>query len=263
MSEVSDHKLIEWGKRGIIPGPNEEAKDFSVRASSLLPLHDDFSSELTRVYDLYSVKPDWIKIDYSNRGLLPWQGGCVMVEDDTISMQMRKAYQKRKKIWGIYKKEEIVAHELVHVARATFEEPVFEEILAYQTSTSKFRRFLGPLFRSSKESIIFMVVLFGLTIVNLLYTLPLTLLSGGGGVVLLFFFRLYRNHKTFGNVMKKLKELLGCEKRALSCALRLTDREIFSFAKKSKEEIAAFAEKAKQESLRWRQIYLLSFVNKH
>lgn len=41
-----------------------------------------------------------------------------------------------------------------------YEEPKFEEILAFDSSTSVFRRFFGPIVKSSYESSIFILILF-------------------------------------------------------------------------------------------------------
>jgi hypothetical protein len=104
---------------------------------------------------LYGFKFETAPIFYSNKSLFPWQGGMLWSYFSEKGkcfpkVQMRTKYSKR------YDPTEILAHELVHMARFAFKEPLFEEILAYKTSKSAFRRFLGPLFIYPLESVIFM-----------------------------------------------------------------------------------------------------------
>ena len=52
---------------------------------------------------------------------------------------------------GLYDRAEILAHEFVHAFRVRFGESRFEEHLAWQTSSSAFRRALGGCFRSGPQ----------------------------------------------------------------------------------------------------------------
>lgn len=136
------------------------------------------------------------EVRYSNKGLLPWQGGATFIDEDKIVIQLRKAYERKEKIYGIYPKEEIIAHELVHAKRMHLDEPCFEEILAYRTSSSPFRRYFGPLFRSSFESVLFLLS-FLPAVVNPLYIFP--------SLIIPFFFviRLVKYQRIFAKALQK------------------------------------------------------------
>ena len=74
-------------------------------------------------------------------------------------IQLRSRFRTHQRYSGIYERDELIAHELAHVGRMMFEEPVFEELLAYRTAKSPLRRWLGPLISSSKETLLFVVVI--------------------------------------------------------------------------------------------------------
>lgn len=162
------------------------------------------------LYTCISMIKSNYDIIYSNKGLLPWQGGCTFIEEGKIKIQLRKAYEHKNKIYGIYPKEEIITHELVHAKRMHLEEPCFEEILAYYTSKSSFRRYVGPLFRSSSESILFLLSFFPL-IVNPLYTFAALLIP------LYFIARLIKYQRIFLRALKK---------EPFEKLMQMTDQEI-------------------------------------
>jgi hypothetical protein len=247
MSDLSDKELVDLGARGILPGPHETDRDFLHRIKEKgadIPLP-------AAIEKLFSISPDWVKISHSNKGLLPWQGGFAQMDEESVSIQIRKG---KGKIWGIYSRDEIVSHELVHAARMAFEEPIFEEILAYQTSDSKFRRFYGPIFRTSNESLFFLTSLLALGIVNLFYMIPWVMLLWGGTLLSYFLVRLHANQKKFRQAHEKIRKLVGSEKKALSFLLSLTDEEIFSFSRLTHLQMESYVHQ--QSSLRWRQLRL-------
>ena len=54
--------------------------------------------------------------------------------------------------------EDLISHEHIHFLRSAFNEPRFEELIAYRTSRSKWRKFLGPIFQSPWESYLCMTL---------------------------------------------------------------------------------------------------------
>lgn len=200
--------------RGIIRGPCETEKEFLSRAEQLSScVFSHPALEITQ--KLFSFSPDWVEVCFTNQGLLPWQGGCTLIEGHFIKIQLRKAFLYKKKIYGIYSRDELIAHEFVHAARMAFEEPLFEEILAYRTSTTRFRRYWGPLFRSSFESFVFVLCLAG-AFVNPLYTIGLLLGP------LYYIGRLVRLQNIFRRALKRLP---------LSELVRLSDKEIIAVSR--------------------------------
>lgn len=51
-------------------------------------------------------------------------------------------------------------HESLHAVRIGFNEPRFEEVLAYYYSKSRWRRFFGPLFRKPSHALFFISLIF-------------------------------------------------------------------------------------------------------
>lgn len=172
-----------------------------------------------------------IEVRYSNKGLYFWEGGCTWIEGEKSWIQLRTAFEKRGRYLG-YNREEIVAHEKVHLLRKDFEEPIFEEILAYQMSPSPFHRFFGPLIRSSKEIFLFLALICLAPFQPLFYLGALLLAILGMG-------RLVRNQRIFSLSKLKISEIVGKE-RAFSILLRLKDREIIATSKMEREELAHF-----------------------
>jgi hypothetical protein len=206
--------VTHWDRRGLIPGPDESDEDFVLRAESALPKDPvDFSG----VEGLFGISPDWVSVVIDNRGLRFWHGG--FMEGDRL--------QLRKKVWG-YQREEILSHELAHAGRIAFDEPKYEEILAYQSSRG-FRRFFGPIIQRSWEVY--------LALVACLWW-PLGLSVIGLGLL-----RLCRRQRIFRRLVRKV---------GLPSVYRLSDREIEYLSPRSLAEIHAYAQQ--QTGLRWQMI---------
>ncbi len=280
---ISDLELISLNQRGFIPGPDENEETFLKRVSFLQDLSENpqkiFPSppfpleekvkrhhwDLKRcdLKKLFDIAPDWIAAFHHDKRLPFWQGAATWVFHDPEKnvklalLQFRKSLKKGSHL-GIYKLEEIMAHESVHAARMAFEETLFEEHFAYLTSTSVFRRVFGPIFRRSWEAPVFLTSLLGIPLSLFLwegmtrgvYFAALALLSLG-------LIRLARFHRVFISAYKKLCRLTA--DHAFHVLLRLTDLEIRWFSKKSIEEIREYMQREKGKSLRWRLIYKAYF----
>jgi hypothetical protein len=252
---LSDKVLVERSRRGLIHAPDESEDAYLLRCRAAKKRETSPPSELASA--LFDIEPDWVHLRYSDQRLRFWEGGCTWIEDDQVTLQLRKVFEKKSRYFG-YSREEIIAHELVHVVRGSFEEPIFEEILAYQTSPSFLRRFLGPIFRSSKESAFFIISLCAVCFAALLATFQTFVYLGALGLVAGGTIRLIRAQRIFSRTRKKIGEIVGKEK-ALAVMVRLTDREIIRFSKMKKDEIVLFAMKMSRTQTRWRQIRLAYF----
>ena len=249
-------RLIELNRRGLIQGPDESDEDFLSKCDRSL---DKASSSSPLAQKIFDIDPNWVEIVYDNKGLRFWEGGCTWIEGDRITLQLKKAFKEKLRHWG-YSRDELIAHELVHVARGNFEEPIFEEVLAYQTSSSSFRRFFGPLFRTPTESLVFVAALalfLGMSFFELFeitsFAVLVSLMSYGIG-------RLLWTQRIFKRTRTQLSKLVG-DKRALAVMLRLTDREIIKFSKMSLDEIVSYAKKMGKIKMRWQQI-VSAYLNK-
>ena len=256
--------LIDLNHRGIFPGPFEQHDHFLERAVTAKPILTQ-NRALDRVEEIFSASPDWVKIHFEAKNLLPWEGAVTWIEEDlkgirSVSIQIKSSFMTR-----LYPQDEVIAHEMVHAMRLTFEENRFEEILAFRTSKSRFRRYFGPLFTQPSETkgfVLWMVcswlcywieVLFDFSF-GAKYLLWSPMLALGWGV-----WRLLRSQKIFALALKHLEKAMKKPKKSLALALRLTDREIEQFASYSPEEILLFAEKEKEVSLRWALLFSAYF----
>jgi len=279
--------IYELDRLGIIAGPGETEEIFLQRAGYLLNLRESihlFSPEeipffqdqvadetlreaLPITQTLYGIAPTWLPLYFSNHGLSPWHGASAWIfqkeEDGPLGalIQLRKEWKEKQTLWGLYKRDEVVAHEVSHVGRMAFNEPVFEEFLAYRSSSSRFQRFLGPLLRSSGEAMTFVVILFlilffdALTLVmgydrlylNLMWAkiIPLVLIGA-------LFCRLLINKRIFDQTLSKLESLVPG--RGLSIAYRLTDQEIKQLSKLSPEMIFKLLQEQSDREIRLKQL---------
>ncbi len=271
---IFKEELLSLNERGIIPGPYESIVDFKKRVESIeknrtsikegkILSWSDFDWARSTASQLFDIAPDWVVAYYSNKGLKFWQGAVTYAEYDGHSpavIQIRKNLKNGKYLF-LYDKDEILSHEIIHAARMAFNEPKTEELFAYWTSTSHFRKLFGPIFRSQLESTIFMGIL--CSGISLQFFLPffsspllfsLIQLSNILSLSMLTFclFRLYRTRLKLNQTLKKLTLILDSKQKARSVLFRLTDKEIYFFAKSSITEIMKYIQN--QEELRWQVI---------
>jgi len=286
MIELTDKALLNFNKIGLIPGPNETPDFFAKRAEYCLHLKDNLSDELKACLDAeasaqsdtlnsathslakdYDISPAWVPLFYSNYRLPFWHGGCAWIyqlteETPTAALiQLRSHFRKSPRYLGIYEQQELLTHELCHIGRMAFQEEKYEEVLAYGTSSSRFRRWLGPLVQSSIESVIFLLVIFMLVVFDVFlitmnhsdaYMMALWLKIIPVTLVVIALYRLWKRQKTFKKTVSNLTEIVG--EQANAVIYRLTDKEISSFAKMSTQQIKEYAATQPTDDLRWQVI---------
>lgn len=186
--------LLSCFKRGLIPGPSETEEAFLNRVKASLPRLEWIS--IPPLAPEWGFSIDWVPIVYSKKKLLPWEGAIFW--EDHIQLHPKLQTQT---LCG-NSQTEILHHESIHAARAAFNEPAFEEFLAYSTSPSKWKRLLGPLFTRVWEFPLFALSLFSL------WTLP---------IPLFFLARLIYKQRVFARAKKKIP---------LPILLCLSDKEI-------------------------------------
>ena len=136
-------------EEGFVPAPGEADAAFYLRVKKTKEKW--LSPEKIHEFPIETTTPPFIF--RSNKKLPFWVGGMtwILTFDDGCKIpfiQLPKTLRR----YTFTKEEEILAHERVHALRVAFNEPIFEEILAYQSSPSKFRRFFGPLCATTKET---------------------------------------------------------------------------------------------------------------
>ncbi len=157
----------------------------------------------------------------------------------------------------MYSRKELIAHELAHVGRMMYEEPQFEELFAYQSS-SHWRRWMGPIVTSFKETLLFFCLL--------LLGLLSTFISGWEWGILAPFFlvclgigRVCLRHRTYKKCLCRLEETFSIE-TARHLTYRLLDKEITLFSTLAPTKIREKIEEWAKQSFRW---YFLQSIYVH
>ncbi|HRD55484.1 MAG TPA: hypothetical protein PLC42_03715 [Parachlamydiaceae bacterium] len=276
---MNNEKLLELNSLGLIPGPSESEANFFERAAYCLQIKSrfeealpagQFSEEaLKKVKKLFDISPGWTPFFFSSYQLMPWHGGAAWIFQENEDLptsaffQLKPAFKTNSSYLKVYSRDELIAHEMAHVGRMMFDEPQFEELLAYRTSSSFFRRFFGPIVQSSKESLLFVASLFLAFVADFFFlafdetlyfeaafkAFPFILLA-------LALFRLLKKQYIFSKAFNSLKNMVQNEEKAEAILYRLQDKEIELFSRLSESEIKAYIKKNQENDLRFRLIYL-------
>lgn len=270
---LSKDLLGDYRKQGFIIGPTETEENFLQRVhickdllperffpisspkifnkNQILSLLTDHKQYQHTKYATLLATFSWMPIFLSNYKLPFWIGGVVWIcSEDSVTipiLQLRKHFGKRSRI-NLYLPEEICMHEALHAMRTAFEEPKFEEFLAYSTSPSALHRWLGPLFQTSLESTIFLICLFLGSMGSFFSSLAILPFSVYLSFLIL---RLYARHKAMSACIKNIENLFP-KIDAFSIIIHLTDKEILQFSTMSQKELSLYIRS--QSCLRWRQI---------
>lgn len=267
MAIMENRQTEDLLNEGFIPGPLEEDPTFSHRVHYCLGLRKDleFSIPPNEILEeaflttkpLFGISPSWIPVNFSNHQLPLWVGGCAWIfqktEDSPTGafIQLRRSLKDKSSLL-LYSREELLAHELAHVGRMTFDEPKYEEIFAYMTSPNSFRRFLGPLFSQNWEMMIFMILA-----VFVIMTDICALWWGGWAsytaVFPLKIIPLVWLGWLFGKLTVKQLRMNRLKKRyPVKFLYCLTDREIDAFDQMTDDQVKIYANE--QDCLRWKTI---------
>lgn len=287
-----NNKLLFLNQLGLIPGPGEEKEAFLQRAEycqnlknqlpeeikvhlpdqdlAQQPILDQAAETLKKPYD---CAPHWVPLFFSNYKLPLWHGGCAWIfqmteQSPTAALiQLRQNFSHSPKYLGIYDRNELLTHELAHIGRMMFQEPKFEEVLAYRTANSSFRRWLGPIIQSSTESALFMLLLFVLIVFDVFliatgrpdaFSLALWLKVIPVAIIIAALVRLWKRQRTYKKCLQNLQACVGKDK-AEAVAYRLQDQEIILFSNSSPQHIQNYALAKTKEELRWEIIYQTYF----
>jgi hypothetical protein len=291
-----DQKLLLLNKQGFIPGPDENLKDFLLRVENTKKLSIDpkkffkeknqeflfdFDNKVkkprwnftrSQLINLFDFSPIDLTLFYSDKKLSFFQGAATWIVElqDKLKipiLQFRKKLH-RSTYLKIYTLDELLAHEAIHCARVAFDEPKYEEIFAYMSSSSMLRKHLGPIVNNTKEVIIFFSNLFFYLLFQIFYTFtlyrPFIYISSCFGVILFSYlslglFRLFLKKIKLKKTFKKLLKVLKDKKKARAVLFRLTDKEIENFSKLKKEDILLYLQKNEEKSLRLKVINLAYF----
>ncbi len=211
---------------------------------------------------IFDFSPRFLPAFYSNKKLFFWQGAqtWILGKERFFLLQIRNNFKKGSHLF--YSREEVLAHEAVHAFRYTRKDSFFEEIFAYLTSTSSFRRMWGPLWQKNGEIIFLMItsmvpfLLFPVSPFLGLLCLSSFFLFLGFSV-----FRLSLYRKIFKRAYGVLQKGV-LKKHIFPILIRLEGDEIKEIAKSTWEEVRQKGEKRKESSLRWKSIVEAYFPRK-
>jgi hypothetical protein len=229
---IDDDALLEYFQRGLIPGPEESEEAFLKRASQAEPLSH---SEWSGLPSLFGFAIDWVPISYSNHKIAWWEGAATWISEDQLpSIQLRTNFQKGSFLG--YSRSEVLSHEAIHAARMRFEEPQFEEVLAYATAPQPWKRFFGPLFSRTWEPFVLMLAV----LLGAWWPVVPVLMIG-----LSLGWLIYRQW-----IFKRC-----CRKLSLPAVLCLTDVEMRKLAWMSDDQIQAYLGKKSTLLIRLRRLF--------
>ncbi len=185
--EVFD-KMRTYNAQGIFPIPGESEQNFVLRAENQSKSEsgktDLFLFSYNLLQEVYDIVPSWVQVIFEDKGLSFWEAGCTWCDENKIHgyIQLKKKLLKKSTLFGVYDRDEILSHELVHAVRLPLQSKRFEEIFAYLTSyfvakkkqknfnkktISLIRCALGPLFFTPLETSLFLL----LTLISCLLSL--------------------------------------------------------------------------------------------
>src|SRR5690242_16093761 len=206
--------LAELDQRGFLPFPGEEESAFLERASHLQSEASPEGAEgaIERCKELFDVAPDWVQIVEQQKGLAPWQGAVLWIQGAGVPLIQVSPRLKKTWLGRFYTYDEVLAHELIHAVRLPLASSRFEEIVAYHTSQSRLRAYLGPLIRHPYEVYILLIAVLlgwaGLLFNPLLLTVPWIACIYAG-------VRLVWTQRIFKRCQIKIKLLLKDKEKAL------------------------------------------------
>ena len=279
--------LAELDAQGISPSPQETLEEFAERLEGLNlnfakmedALHHNgeynvegvtvkasariseeiFEEPMERTNRLFGFRCDWVPGFFFQASPLSFFGGYAFYFfPEFFAMFLARNCFRNKRKWLFIERDELVAHEMCHIARAALQSQAYEELFAYQTATTTFRRFTGGIFREQLDSFLFLGATFFLLFWQLARAIWLPQLPAWGGWVILLLdvsFLLIRHGITyhrFTTALGKLVQLYGDEAIARAVLFHASDEEIPQLAQA--KDLSVLLNEWAQFQLRWQII---------
>ena len=284
--ENSKEEILFLNQTGWLVGPKETKETFLQRVKTTrecgenLSLLQDQCFPLNQkvkkphwqwvkahLLSLFDIAPESFLAFFNDKKFSFFEGAamwiCSVDGQKVPVIQIRKPLAKGSWLY-FYTLEELLAHEAVHAARVAFDEPRMEEFFAYMSSSSSFRKVLGPLVKNSWEVWVFFSLFFiGIVFQSFSYEILPALSALCFSACLLFlsvgFVRLFRMRRIFVKAFNKLFLIFQKKSIAMAVLVRLTDEEIQNFSKSSLEKIYQYVDQDK--TFRW-QVIKSSYFSK-
>ena len=286
--------LVKLDGQGLLLGPDESLADYTERLRALEKNIRELQAELAKHGDydfhgiplikadmipatvfrscrettrrLFGFGLDWVPGFFTDKRMGLLFAGCSLysLKDFFAVFIIRKAFQKKEK-WWIYSRTELMAHELTHVAHTAFQTPNFEEQFAFQTGQSAFRRVLGGMFRTPKDTYLVLGAMFGILvaqIVNIIlrppervWTMPMPLIFLAGFAAVFWVLGRYLvNRRRFKRALNCLATVFG-EQHSLPVLFRCSEPEMLALAKLPHDDLPAWLARKQETAIRWQIIH--------
>lgn len=278
--------LLELDDRGLLMGPAETLDAYAARLETLAANIKEFETELredgevamgemkvargdripapdwrpaqAHTEALFGFQVDWVPGFFSQYRMGLLFAGCAFYtyEDFFAVFIVRESFRERSK-WLIYSRDELIAHELTHIAHIGFRTRNFEEMFAYQTAHSPFRRLLGGMLRSTVDTYLLMgstLTLAAFQAVNvLLRPLPMVYVWSAFAAVIAFILGRYGfYHRRFRRAQATLADRFGGA--ALAVLFRCSEAEIAELAAMPVGSLDDWLDRHAGDQVRWRLI---------
>lgn len=291
--------LITYDAHGLLLAPGESAQAFASRVRKLaaniaevrqevsrdgrlefldtrLRREDEippavFESARRQTHELYRFAIDWVPGFFTDYKMGLLHAGCAFYSyDDFFALFiLRKSFQKREK-WLIYSRTELMAHELCHIAHVGFRSLNYEELFAYQTATSGFRKLVGGVLRTPKDTYLILgsvLCLLVAQVTNVLIrppelwnSFPMPLIFGLVPLVIGVVVARYLTYRRrWRRAQNRLADCFGIQD-TLAVTFRCSEAEIALLAAmRESEQLRQWLTERQAESLRW-QVILARFA---
>ena len=204
---------------------------------------------------LFGFRADWVPAFFPARGLGLLWGGCTVITDSGFPVFfLRRGFRDKPK-WFIYRRDELLAHELCHAVRGCLEDEPYEEHFAYMTSDSAFRRWSGNCFRREWDAIAFLIPVVLLLVAQAVVYSGLLRLPVWPFWIAAFAFPAFlvvRNipgRRTFFTAREKLEKNGFANPDA--ALFRMTSDEIRTLARTPDDETENYLKEKTRSELRW------------
>jgi hypothetical protein len=245
---LSDEELQVSNREGIFPAPQDTYESYCQRVLRLRQ-NKTISSPPSLLQELYDVNPQWVEVVHSNKQLHFWEAACNWLEGDRTWIQVRKNFEKKEKLFGLYAKEEVLAHEYVHAVRALLGSEKYEEHFAYYVSRdfgNCFRATMGPCFSNPLDAKILLLSLFTFPCLLFAELFPTTISLIIPCCTLAFL---------GGRLFWRWRVWHRCRRRiGLALMIRLTDEELEHLSQLTPLQIQDWISEAQKTSFRWQQL---------
>ena len=204
---------------------------------------------------LFGFRADWVPAFFPARGLGLLWGGCTVITDSGFPVFFLRRGFRLKQKWFIYRRDELLAHELCHAVRGCLEDEPYEEHFAYMTSDSAFRRWTGNCFRREWDAIVFLIPVVLLLVAQVVVYTGLLNLPLWPFWILAFAFPAFliaRNipeRRTFFAARSKLEKNGFANPDA--AMFRMTADEIRTLARTPDDQVENYLENKSAAELRW------------